>query len=98
MTFFCKLLGPRADFAQSMTDAERQLMGQHAVYWRRGIEQGHVTGFGLVADPRGAFGIGVVEFGSEADVRAFTDGDPTIRSGQGFVFEVAPMPMGFVRG
>lgn len=98
MTFFCKLLAPRADFAQTMTDAERQLMGEHAVYWRRGIEEGHVTGFGLVADPRGAFGMGVVEFDSESDARAFTDGDPTVRSGQGFAFEIAPMPMGFVRG
>jgi hypothetical protein len=41
--------------------------------------------------------MGVVEFASEAEARAFTDGDPTIRSGQGFAFEVHPMPMGAVR-
>lgn len=98
MNFFCKLVGPRADFAQTMTDAELQLMQRHAGYWHQGIQQGRVTGFGLVADPRGAFGIGIVEFDSEAEARAFTDDDPTIRSGQGFAFEIAPMPMGFVQG
>ncbi|HET7461837.1 MAG TPA: YciI family protein [Longimicrobium sp.] len=98
MTFFCKLLAPRADFAQTMTDAERLLMQEHAVYWHQGIKQGRVIGFGLVADPRGAFGVGIVEFDDEAGACAFADGDPTIRSGQGFAMEIAPMPMGFVRG
>lgn len=97
MTFFCKLMGPRDDFAQTMTPDETALMQQHAVYWRDGITSGHVIAFGLVADPRGAFGMGVVEFGSEAEVRAFTDDDPTIQSGTGFSFEVAPMPFGVVR-
>ncbi len=51
----------------------------------------------MVGDPKGVFGIGIVELESEADVRAFTAGDPTIRSGQGFDFEVLPMPFGVVR-
>jgi hypothetical protein len=60
--------------------------------------RGNVITFGLVADPSGPFGMGVVEFAGEAEVRAFTDGDPTIRSGQGFAFKIHPMPMGAARG
>ena len=97
MTFFCKLIAPRPSFLQDMTPAERQLMQQHGEYWREWLAKGHVKTFGLVADPRGAFGIGIIEFESEPDARAFTDGDPVIRSGQGFQWEVLPMPMGAVR-
>lgn len=97
MNFFCRLLPPRASFAMDMTEAERGLMGEHAAYWSEALGRGNVVAFGLVADPAGAYGVGIVEFGNEAEVRAFTDGDPTIRSGQGFAFEVHPMPMGVVR-
>lgn len=97
MTFFCRLLPPRASFGQDMTPAEGQLMQEHAAYWKEWMGRGHVVAFGVVGDPRGVFGIGIVEFGSEADVHAFTGGDPTIRSGQGFDFEVLPMPLGVVR-
>jgi YCII-related domain len=97
MNFFCKLLPPRASFAQDMTPAEAQLMQEHATYWRDWMARGHVVVFGLVGDPRGAYGMGIVDFPSEAEARAFTDGDPTIRSGLGFEFEVLPMPFGAVR-
>ncbi len=98
MNFFCKLLPPRATFVMDMTEAEMRLMQEHAAYWSAAAGRGEVVAFGLVADPAGAFGMGIVEFPTEADARAFTDGDPTIRSGQGFVFEVHPMPMGAARG
>ena len=97
MTFFCRLIAPRASFIQDMTPAERQLMQEHGEYWREWLGKGHVKTFGLVADPAGAYGIGIVDFESEKDARAFADGDPTIRSGQGFQFEILPMPMGAVR-
>ncbi|HEU4562806.1 MAG TPA: YciI family protein [Longimicrobium sp.] len=98
MNFFCKLVAPRADFVQTMTPAEGQLMQEHGAYWREWLAKGHVIAFGLVGDPRRAFGIGIVEFDNEEEARAFTDGDPTIESGQGFAFEVLPMPFGVVRG
>lgn len=94
MTFFCKLVAPRADFVQTLTPGEMELMQRHGGYWNQGIADGHVVAYGLVADPRGAFGIGIVNFDSGDDVLAFTDGDPVIQSGHGFSFEIAPMPMG----
>ena len=74
MTFFCKLLPPRAGFLQDMTPAEGQLMQEHAAYWKEWMGRGHVVAFGVVGDPAGVFGMGVVEFDGEADARAFTDG------------------------
>ena len=98
MNFFCKLLPPRASFAQDMTGDEMRLMQEHAAYWSAAVGRGEVVAFGLVADPAGAYGMGIVEFPGEAEARAFTDGDPTIRSGQGFAFEIHPMPLGVMRG
>ncbi|MDQ4044022.1 MAG: YciI family protein [Chloroflexota bacterium] len=73
-------------------------MQAHARYWQDWLAKGHVVAFGLVGDPRGAFGIGIIDFESEADAQAFTDSDPTIQAQQGFAFEVLPMPFGVVRG
>ena len=92
--FFCKLVPPRPTFAQDMTDAERGLMQEHAAYWQDWMGRGHVVTFGLVADPAGAFGIAVVEVNEEAEVLSLTRNDPTVVSGQGFRFEIYPMPVG----
>jgi uncharacterized protein YciI len=97
MNFFCRLIAPRLTFVQDMSADEARLMQEHAAYWKEWMIRGHVLGFGLVADPAGAYGMGVVDFDSAADARVFADGDPTIRSGRGFAMEVHPMPMGFVR-
>jgi uncharacterized protein YciI len=97
MNFFCRLIAPRPTFAQDMSADEAQVMQEHAAYWKDWMTRGHVIGFGLVADPAGAYGIGIVDFDSIADAKAFTDGDPTIRSARGFAMEIHPMPLGFVR-
>jgi len=95
-TYFAKLLPPRPSFVMDMTDAERQLMQAHAQYWRGMLDQGRAVTFGLVLDPRGAFGIGVLELPDDADVNALTNGDPTIAANVGFRYEVSLMPMGAV--
>jgi hypothetical protein len=95
--FFCKLIAPRPSFAQDMSPAEAQLMKDHGAYWREAMARGNVVSFGLVADPAGAYGIGIVEFEDAAAARSFTDGDPTILSQRGFRFEIQPMPFGAVR-
>ena len=97
MNFFCKLLPPRSTFLQDMTPEEGAVMQGHAAYWKEWLARGHVIAFGVVADPAGPFGMGLVEFESESAARAFTDGDPTIRSGLGFHIEVLPMPFGVVK-
>ena len=94
--FFFKLTGPRPTFVADMTPEERVLMQQHGVYWREGLQRGNVLVFGLVADPSGPYGMGIVRFTTEAEARSFADGDPTIQSNQGFRIDISPMPMGAV--
>jgi hypothetical protein len=79
-----------------MSPAERELMAHHAEYWRGWMGRGHVVAFGVVADPAGVYGVGIVEVEDELQVHRLTANDPTILSGQGFRFEVHPMPRGAV--
>ena len=95
--FYCKLNAPRPSFVQDMSPEEAKIMQDHAVYWRSYLAKGNVVAFGLVADPGGAFGVGLVEFDDADQAREFTENDPTIKSGRGFSFDVLPMPMGIVR-
>ena len=93
--FFCKLVPSRTTFLQDITPAETDAMGRHAAYWKRLIEQGaRVFALGLVLDPAGAFGVGVVEAEDLAAMRALTDGDPAITAAIGLHYEIHPMPRG----
>lgn len=96
-SFYCKLNAPRSSFLADMSPDEAQIMKEHGMYWRGWLEKGNVIAFGVVADPGGAFGVGLVEFDDADQTRAFTDNDPTIKSGRGFSFDIFPMPMGIVR-
>jgi hypothetical protein len=71
-------------------------MQEHAEYWQDQMAKGRVLAFGLVGDPAGAYGIAIVEVEDENAVLILTGGDPAIRSGRGFKYEVHPMPFGAV--
>lgn len=96
LTFFCRLNPPRPTFALDMTADEGELMRRHAVHWREAMGRGQVVAFGLVGDPKGPFGIGIVQVEDEAAARAFTDADPVVASGRGFHYDILPMPYGVV--
>jgi uncharacterized protein YndB with AHSA1/START domain len=95
--FFCRLIPPRPSFAQDMTPEERTMMGEHAAYWREHLAAGRAIVFGPVADPAGAWGLGVVRVKDEAEARAFEAGDPAVSSGRGFRYEILPMPRAVFR-
>jgi hypothetical protein len=96
VTFFCRLIPPRTTFAKDLSPDEAQLMQEHAGYWHGLMKHGKVVAFGLVGDPAGAYGIGILEVADEAEVRKLTADDPTRLSGRGFRYEVHPMPRGAV--
>jgi hypothetical protein len=93
-TYFCRLNAPRATFGQDMTAEEMNLMRQHNVHWRQSDVWPGVMAFGVVGDPAGVFGIAVVEANDRARLQAVLDGDPVIRSGRGFRWDLFPMPVG----
>lgn len=89
--FHCRLIPPRPDFAFTMTEEERVLMGRHADYLREKLREGVMIMAGPVADPAGPWGLLILRAGSEAEARAVTDGDPVSSSGRGFRYEILPM-------
>lgn len=93
--FFCKLVPPRPSFVQDITRAELDVMGRHAAYWQGLIDRGaQVFALGVVLDPAGAFGVGIVDVESEAAARALTDADPAVQAGIGMRYEIHPIPRG----
>jgi uncharacterized protein YciI len=66
-------------------------MKEHGLYWRSELAEGLVLAFGPVADPAGDWGVGMVRAASLAQVEAFRDSDPAMKSGLGFRFEILPM-------
>jgi uncharacterized protein YciI len=95
-TLVFRLIPPRPDFAMTMSDDERDLMGRHAGHWAPRIETGQVVVFGPVADETGSWGLCVADVDDEAELRAFAAEDPTVLSGQ-FHFEIGTLLTGYVR-
>jgi hypothetical protein len=95
--FFCKLIPPRRDFVQTITPAEGQLMQEHGAYWKGMMDRGLVAAFGLVGDPKGAYGVGILTLDDDGDAQALTADDPTIRANAGFSYEIYPMPRAVTR-
>ena len=89
--FFLKLIAPRPTFAADINAAEKKMMQEHVVYWKGRQDKGEVLVFGPVMDPKGAYGMGIVEFADEAQARAFVAGDPAMKANCGFTCEIYPM-------
>src|SRR5262249_18731145 len=95
-TFVFRLKAPRPNFADDMTDEEREIMGRHAGYWQPFIDRGQMVIFGPVLDGSGSWGLGVVEADDEEELRAFAAGDPAVTSGT-TELEIGTLLAGFVR-
>ena len=60
MTYFlCKMVLPRSDFVQTMTDSEKNIMEAHGDYLQSLVEVGSIVCHGSVDDPRR---VGTVDF------------------------------------
>lgn len=94
--FALRLLAPRQDFAHTLTDAEREIMNQHAAHWQPFIERGEMVVFGPVLTDDDSYGLAVVETEDEAALREFAAQDPVVTSGTA-AFEVGRLAMGHVR-
>jgi uncharacterized protein YciI len=90
MQFFLKLIPPRPTFATDMTPDERALMQKHAAYWAELFKTGKVLIIGPISDPKGAWGMAVLETDLLADAQKMADNDPTVLGGLNKV-EVSPM-------
>jgi uncharacterized protein YciI len=67
---------PRPTFMQDMNEEERSIMQKHVGYWNHMMAEGKVLAFGPVLDPKGVYGLGIVEVENEEQVKAMIANDP----------------------
>src|ERR1700753_868722 len=60
-TFVLRLIAPRARFAETLTDSEREIMGRHAAHWEPYLQRGDMVVFGPVLTDDDSYGLAVVE-------------------------------------
>ena len=53
-----------------MTESKRKVMQEHVTYSKGLIDDGIAIVFGLVLDPRGHWGVGIIDVANESDGRA----------------------------
>ncbi len=95
MRFLFKLVSPRPTFPMDMTESERKVMQDHVVYWTGLRDKGNGIVFGPVLDPKGVWGVAVVETPDEATARAILANDPVEKAGLSRI-EVYPMGAGTI--
>jgi uncharacterized protein YciI len=74
--YVIKLIPNRPDFAQTMSEDERNIMQQHIAYWKQYMDEGIMHIFGPVLDPNGVYGLGIIYVESEQQVKELTTNDP----------------------
>ncbi len=88
--FVLRLKAPRPRFAQTLTDAEREIMGRHGAHWRPYLERGEMVAFGPVLTDEDSYGLAVVETDDERALREFAAEDPVVTTGTAS-FEIGRM-------
>lgn len=82
--FLYKLLPPRPTFAVDMTNSEKKVMQEHFNYWKGLTDKGIVIVVGPVFDPKGPWGVAVVEVDNEQNAHALGANDPAVKAGLAF--------------
>ncbi len=95
-TFVLRLIAPRPNFAQTLTDAELEIMGRHAAHCGPYLERGDMVVFGPILTDDDSYGLAVVETEDEQGLRDFAVQDPVVTTGTA-AFEFGRMASGFVR-
>ncbi|MEO8883294.1 MAG: SRPBCC domain-containing protein [Devosia sp.] len=79
--FVARLLGPRPDFATSLSPDEMAVMMAHMGYWRPLMAEGKVIALGPVNDPKGSWGLGLMRVDSETELLDLQGRDPAVLAG-----------------
>jgi uncharacterized protein YciI len=95
-TFVLRLIAPRPNFAETLTDSEREIMSSHAAHWQPYLERGEMVVFGPILTDEDSYGLAVVETDDEQALREFAAQDPVVTTGTA-AFEVGQMAAGHVR-
>jgi uncharacterized protein YciI len=94
--FLFKLIAPRPSFNLDMSEAEKATMQVHVGYWTELIAKRTAIVFGPVFDPKGVYGMAVIEVDAEEEAAAIASNDPAVHS-KICSYELIPMMVGMVR-
>ena len=89
--FLCKMIPPRPDFVQTMTDSEKNIMKAHGDYLQSLAEVGSIVCHGPVDDPKGGWGLSIFSAKDKSEVEGLTEADPIILDDVGARYEILPM-------
>jgi uncharacterized protein len=95
-TFVLRLIAPRPNFAQTITESEREVMDRHAAHWRPYLQRGDMVVFGPVLTDGDSYGLAVVDTDDEQALREFATQDPVVTTGTA-AFEFGRLAAGTVR-
>jgi uncharacterized protein len=90
--FLYRLIPPRPTFPQDMTDTEGELMQEHINYWKNLVDRRIAVIFGPVSDPKGVYGLAIIETEDETTAQEIKVNDPANKRGVGFRSEIHLMP------
>jgi len=74
--FFVTLTPPRTTFVNDMSDQEREIMNRHVSYLRTLLDKGIAIAYGPVYDPKGAYGVAVMEVDNIEQLHEIIAADP----------------------
>jgi uncharacterized protein YciI len=89
--YLYRLIPPRSTFPADMSADEASAMQEHVAYWTDLAKKGTAVAFGPVADPAGAWGVAIIEAGTDEQIQPIAESDPVMKRGLGFRNEVFPM-------
>jgi hypothetical protein len=92
VAFLYRLLPPRPNFPADMEPAEAEAMERHFAYWRELMSLGVAQAYGPVLDPKGSWGLGLLDLEDEQAARDVGERDPAVEGGV-CTFEVLPMDL-----
>jgi uncharacterized protein YciI len=96
--FLLRIEPVRAGFSlENMTEDERRLASGHIAYLRGLFTDGKLTFSGQAMDPKGLFGVTVVNAAGQEEAAALLNGDPAVK-GKMFRGEVIPFRTVLERG
>ncbi len=93
--FLFRLISPRPTFAVDMTEAERAIMQNHVAYWKSLVDEGPAVAFGPVLDPKGVWGVAIIELEDDVDPLTIRSRDPVYVAQLGG-YEILPMSPGTI--
>jgi uncharacterized protein len=80
-TFVLRLIAPRPNFAQTITESELEVMNSHAAHWHPYLERGDMVVFGPVLTDEDSYGLAIVDTDDEQALRDFAAQDPVVTTG-----------------